>query len=68
MTSRLGTLVDASQTEQVQAAIIVRAAGDFYRFLSEMELAQLDWRDTLVGSGFEHADYEEQLDRVLGPS
>lgn len=27
----------------------------------------LDWRDTLMSSGLEYADYEEQLDRLLGP-
>lgn len=66
--SLLSTLPDTSQkAERIQTAMIVRADGNFERFISEVELVQLDWRDTLMGSGLEHADYEEQLDRLLGP-
>src|SRR3954452_9869356 len=32
-----------------------------------MELVGRDWRDTLMFSGLEHADHEEELDRLLGP-
>ncbi|MDT4906031.1 MAG: hypothetical protein QOH52_4047 [Pseudonocardiales bacterium] len=65
--SRLSTLPDTSQSaERIQTAMIVRSGGNFERFKSEVELVQLDWRDTLMGSGLEHADYEEQLDRLLG--
>ena len=66
--SRLSTLPDTSQSaERIQAAMIVRSGGSFERFMSEVELVQRDWRDTLMGSGLEHADYEVQLDRMLGP-
>jgi len=66
--SRLSTLPDTSQSaERIQAAMIVCSGGNFERFMSEVELVQLDWRDTLMGSGLEHADYEEQLDHLLGP-
>ena len=62
-------MTDTSQAaERIQAAIVVHSHGDFERFLSEMELVELDWRDTLMGSGLEHGDYEEQLDRLLGPT
>lgn len=66
--ARLTSLADTSQsTERIQTAIIVRANGDFDRFLSELELVEVDWRDTLMGSGLEHIDYEKELDRLLGP-
>ena len=48
--------------------MIIRSGGNFERFMSEVELVQLDWRDTLMGSGLEHDDYEVQLDRLLGPA
>ncbi len=66
--ARLTDLPDTSQAaERIQAAIIVRSQGDFAAFLSELDLVALDWRDTLMYSGLEHADYEEQLNRLLGP-
>ncbi len=65
--SRLTALPDTSlSAERIQAAIVVRSQGSFERFLAELELVQLDWRDTLMGSGFEHDDYEARLDEVLG--
>ena len=65
--SRLTTLPDTSQSaERIQTAMIVRSDGNLERFMSEVELVQLDRRDTLMGSGLEHADYEEQLDHLLG--
>mgnify|MGYP005819629257 CR=1 FL=1 len=57
----------SQDAERVHAAIIVRSRGDFAAFQSELELAALDWRDTLMGSGLEHADHEDQLERLLGP-
>src|SRR5689334_1867802 len=67
--ARLTALPDTSQaTERIQAAIVVRSGGDFDAFLSELQLVAVDWRDTLMYSGLEHADYEEQLDRLLGPA
>ena len=66
--AELTDLPDTSQsTERVQAAIVIRSHGDVTTFLSELELVALDWRDTLMHSGLEHADHEEQLDRLLGP-
>jgi hypothetical protein len=65
---RLSALPETSQSaERIQTAVIVRADGDVERFMSEVELVQLDWRDTLMGTGLEHPDYEERLDRLLGP-
>ena len=66
--SRLSGLPGTSQSsERIQTAVIVRSDGNYERFMSEIDLVLLDWRDTLMGSGLEHADYEEQLDRLLGP-
>ena len=65
---QLGTLPDTSQSaERIQTAMIVRSGGSYDQFMSEMELVQVDWRDTLVGSGLEHANYEVRLDQLLGP-
>jgi hypothetical protein len=67
--TRLSRLPDTSQSaERIQTAMIVKSGGSFERFMSEMELVQLDWRDTLMGSGLEHADYAAQLDHLLGPA
>lgn len=64
---RLTALPETTQQpERIQAAIIVRSEGDFQKLLSELELVALDWRDTLMGSGLEHADYPSRLDRLLG--
>lgn len=65
----LSALPDTSQSaERIQTAMVIRARGDFDGFMSEVELVQRDWRDTLMGSGLEHADYETVLDRILGAS
>jgi hypothetical protein len=66
---RLSALEGTSlSAERIQTAMIIRADGNFGRFIAEIELAQLDWRDTLVGTGLEHSDYEEVLDRLLDPA
>lgn len=66
--AKLTDLPDSSQAaERIQAAIIVRSQANFATFLSELDLVVLDWRDTLKSSGLEHDDYEEQLERLLGP-
>jgi hypothetical protein len=65
--SALSALPDTLQSvERIQTAMILRSRGDFERFMAEVQLVQTDWRDTLMGTGLEHADYDEQLDRLLG--
>jgi len=64
----LGLPEGTQSSERIQTAMIVRSRGNFQRFMSEVSLVQTDWRDTLMGSGLEHDDWREVLDRVLGPA
>lgn len=65
--TRLTDLPDTSQaSERIQAAIVLKARGDFQRFLYEAAGVSIAWRDALMGSGLEHGDHEAQLDRILG--
>ena len=65
--SRLSALPETSQSaERIQAAMIVRSGGNWERFLYEIELVQVDWRDTLMGTGLEREDYKVRLDQLLG--
>ena len=65
--AQLGLLPETSQDpERIQAAVVLRADGDHDAFLSELDLVRLDWRDTLMDTGLEHADWHERLDVLLG--
>ena len=44
------TSVDA--VERIQLAVLKLSNGEVDKFLAAAELAQLDWRDVLVASGF----------------
>jgi hypothetical protein len=41
-------LVGGQDAERVQAALVLRAQGDWLRFLATRDLAERDWRDALV--------------------
>jgi hypothetical protein len=51
--------------ERIQAAPVLMAAGDWYRFTYGLELLHSDWRDLLVAGGLGHEDWREVLDREL---
>ena len=68
---RLGALNLAGAEEQiserVQAAIVLLAAGNPYKFDYCAKLAEADWRDVLVFSGLGDDDWPARLDKELGP-
>ncbi|MEM8921894.1 MAG: hypothetical protein AAGD35_00605 [Actinomycetota bacterium] len=53
--------------ERVIAAIVIAAAGDLRQIHEGVALSRLDWRDVLVGGDLADADWEEEMDRLLGP-
>lgn len=56
-----------SETERIQAAIVLWAGGDLGRIRDSVGLSQVDWRDVLVRGGLEHEDWPGRLDAALGP-
>lgn len=53
--------------ERLQAAIVLSAGGSTSRLQEAVALAELDWRDLLVGAGLANEDWPTRLDRELGP-
>lgn len=52
--------------ERIQLAVLKLSNGDAEKFLAAAELAQLDWRDTLVAAGFgndvkAHLNWAEEI-------
>ena len=43
----------ADAVERIQLAVLKLSNGEVDKFLAAAELAQLDWRDVLVASGFD---------------
>jgi len=60
-------LGEASDSERVQAAIVLSARGEIARLRSSVILTGQDWRDTLVGGGLGGPDWRQRLDIELGP-
>ncbi len=60
---RLGELSDS---ERIQSAIVLWAAGDLARFNDSVALAGIDWRDVLVRGGLADDDWPTRLDQELG--
>lgn len=56
----------ASDSERVQAAIVLAAQGDPQEVARQVELTQVDWRDVLVNGGLENEDWPARLDHQLG--
>jgi hypothetical protein len=57
----------ASESERIQAAVVLCAHGNLDRARAACELAKLDWRDVLVGGGLADEDWPSRLDTELGP-
>ena len=55
----------ASDSERVQAAIVLAARRDLAMIRRGVELAAEDWRDVLMAGGLENEDWPEALDREL---
>ena len=58
--------IGGQDAERVQAALVVRTAGDWDRFVAARRLLDRDWRDVLVGAGLADADWPDRLDAILG--
>jgi hypothetical protein len=63
----VASIVDAaSDSERVQAAIVLASRGDVSELRRQCDLATVDWRDVLVNGGLAHDDWRERLDTTLG--
>ena len=58
----------ASDSERVQAAIVLAASGRLSDLRDAVALAQVDWRDLLVNVGLGNENWPTKLDSVLGPA
>jgi hypothetical protein len=56
----------ASDSERIQAAIVLGSRGDLHRLQQLIELTKVDWRDTLVDGGLANEDWPQRLERELG--
>jgi hypothetical protein len=57
---------ESSDSERVQAAIVLWASGDLERLRDVIGVTKEDWRDTLVRAGLTDEDWPERLDAALG--
>jgi hypothetical protein len=51
--------------ERVLTAVIVRSQGELRRLYEAIDLSTVDWRDVLVGTGLENADWQDRLNDIL---
>ena len=58
-------VAEASDSERIQAAIVLWADGNVERVLDSVDLTHIDWRDVLVRGGLEHEDWRDRLDAEL---
>lgn len=58
---------DLSDTERVQAAVVIVAAGSVDAARDAVELARLDWRDLLVNAGLAESDWPHRIFEEFGP-
>lgn len=56
-----------NESERVQAAVVVCAAGDLARLRDALDLAKQDWRDVLMNADLAGEDWPSRLDAELGP-
>jgi hypothetical protein len=61
-------LGERQNSERVQAAVVIPARGDLDAFAELLEMARADWRDVLVGAGFDEDGWSARLDEELGPT
>ncbi|MEU7661613.1 hypothetical protein [Streptomyces lincolnensis] len=61
-----GRGVGSDGAERIVAAVLLHAAGDVDQLLAMANLAQVDFRDVLMGSGLEHGDWAARLDAEFG--
>jgi hypothetical protein len=61
-------LAEASESERIQAAIVLWANGDIDRLLDSVDLTAVDWRDVLVRGGLKNEDWPNRLEAEFGPT
>jgi hypothetical protein len=59
---------EVSESERVQAAVVVGGHGDLVRLRDAADLAEQDWRDVLVRADLADEDWRLRLDAELGPA
>jgi hypothetical protein len=59
-------IIETSDSERVQSAIVLCAGGDLVRLRCAVRLASADWRDVLVSAGLADDDWPARLDAELG--
>jgi len=59
-------VIAGQDPERIQASLVIRPAGDWYRFQQRPTPAKSDWRDALVGAGVGDEDWPTRLDALLG--
>ncbi|GAA1661764.1 hypothetical protein GCM10009765_09120 [Fodinicola feengrottensis] len=64
----IGMVAAISDSERIQAGVVLCARGDLHRLRDACALAELDWRDVLMGAGLAHEDWPSRLDAELGPT
>jgi hypothetical protein len=60
-------LAQASDSERVQAAILLWGSGDLERLRDAIQLAGVDWRDALMRADLAKDDWRDRLNSELGP-
>jgi hypothetical protein len=60
-------LAEEQSSERIQAAIVLLATGNPYKFEYYAKLAEADWRDVLVFSRLGNEGWPARLDNELGP-
>ena len=58
-------LAERQDPERLQAAALLRAAGDTERLRDAIDLGRQDWRDLLMYTGLEHPDWLSRLRTAL---
>jgi hypothetical protein len=68
--ARIGSLrlalAEKQDSERIQAAVVILAAGDAAKLEHAAHRAERDWRNVLVWSGLGNADWPARLDELLG--
>lgn len=59
-------VLGGQDVERIQASLVIRTSGDWRAFQRRLALAEIDWRDSLVGADLGDEDWPDRLDAVLG--
>ena len=57
---------DEAPSERLKAAALLCSEGGEERLADCLELGEADWRDLLMGTGLEHENWPEVMDREFG--